>query len=129
MIHCSDISAGPTGDLAAIVLAAGKGTRMNNEHADLPKVAHVAAGKPMVRWVVESCRAAGAAPIVLVIGHRGDVVRDIFRGDDSDIRYAVQQEQRGTGHAVRQAEPALQAVAPRDVLVVYGDGPLIRGET
>lgn len=116
-------------------------------NSDLPKVVHVAAGAPMVRWVVASCRAVGAAPIVLVVGHRADDVRAVFSGDDADVRYATQHEQRGTGHAVQHAEEALRAPAhdpakhaaggpsnnaahaPTDVLVLYGDGPLIRADT
>lgn len=116
----------PSSQLAAIVLAAGKGTRMNS---DLPKVVHAAAGKPMVRWVVGSCRAVGATPIVLIVGHRADDVRAVFDGDD-DLRWAMQAQQRGTGHAVQQAEQALRgSPTATDVLVLYGDGPLIRPAT
>lgn len=113
-----------TRPLAAIILAAGKGTRMNS---DLPKVAHEVAGKPIVWWVVEAARKAGADPIVLVIGHGGDAVRDIFR-DDDDIRYVTQDQQLGTGHATLCAEPALKRFQG-DVVVLAGDGPLIRAET
>jgi bifunctional N-acetylglucosamine-1-phosphate-uridyltransferase/glucosamine-1-phosphate-acetyltransferase GlmU-like protein len=67
---------------AAIVLAAGKGTRMKS---DLPKVLHQAAGEPMVRHVVEALREIGATPIVLVVGHGADLVRQAFsRPEDSD---------------------------------------------
>jgi bifunctional UDP-N-acetylglucosamine pyrophosphorylase/glucosamine-1-phosphate N-acetyltransferase len=111
--------------LAAIILAAGKGTRMNS---DLPKVAHEVAGAPMVRWVVEACREAGAAPIVLVVGHGADIVRDIFADGCDDIIFVMQHEQRGTGHAVMCASDAL-ADFEGDVLVLAGDGPLIRAET
>jgi bifunctional UDP-N-acetylglucosamine pyrophosphorylase/glucosamine-1-phosphate N-acetyltransferase len=114
-----------TRPLAAIILAAGKGTRMNS---DLPKVAHVVAGKPIVWWVVEAARHASADPIVLVIGHGGEVVRDIFRSNDGDIRYVVQDRQLGTGHATLCAEPALKNFTG-DVVVLAGDGPLIRAET
>jgi CTP:molybdopterin cytidylyltransferase MocA len=61
-----------TRPLAAIILAAGKGRRMNS---DLPKVVHPVAGEPMVKWVVRACRESGADPIVLVIGHGGESVR------------------------------------------------------
>lgn len=118
--------AAPVSGLSAVVLAAGKGTRMNS---DLPKVVHEAHGRPMVRWVVEACRAAGATPVVLVVGHRADDVRRVFAGDDTDLAWALQTEQRGTGHAVAQAEAPLMAAhraGATDCLVLYGDGPLIR---
>ena len=114
-----------TRPLAAIILAAGKGTRMNS---DLPKVAHPVAGKPIVWWVVDAARKAGADPIVLVVGHGANIVRDIFQGDDADLRYVMQDRQLGTGHATLCAEPALKDFHG-DVVVLAGDGPLIRAET
>lgn len=151
----------PIRSLAAVVLAAGKGTRMNS---DLPKVAHVAAGRPLVKWVVDACRSVGTAPIVLVVGHRAEDVVGIFEPADptprtfgssgsafsgpatgaaasrgaacsTDLRFVTQPAQLGTGHAVQQAEPALFPANANgspladDVLVLYGDGPLIRAET
>lgn len=114
--------------LAAIILAAGKGTRMNS---DLPKVAHEVAGKPIVWWVVDAVRRAGASPIVLVVGHGADVVKAIFAGDDADIVYAVQKEQLGTGHATSCAADAIALAEGdvKDILVLAGDGPLIRAAT
>lgn len=111
--------------LAAIVLAAGKGTRMQS---DLPKVAHEVCGRPMVTWVVDACRQAGADRIALVVGHRADVVRACFEDDDADIEYVEQAEQLGTGHAVQVCEPAFEGWEG-DVLVLAGDGPLIRRDT
>jgi bifunctional UDP-N-acetylglucosamine pyrophosphorylase/glucosamine-1-phosphate N-acetyltransferase len=111
--------------LAAIILAAGKGTRMNS---DRPKVAHEVAGRAMVWWVVDAVRRAGAERIVLVIGHGADEVRAVFAGDDDDLDFVVQAEQLGTGHATRCAEAVL-ADFHGDVLVLAGDGPLIRPET
>lgn len=117
---------------AAIILAAGKGTRMNS---DLPKVAHVVAGRPMIEWVVDACVSAGCGRIVLVVGHRQEVVRSIFEGwadDEVRLEFAVQQPQLGTGHAVRCAEALLHEEAARpghDVFVLAGDGPLIRAQT
>lgn len=111
--------------LAAIIMAAGKGTRMKS---DLPKVAHEVAGAPMVRWVVDAVRAAGASRIVLVVGHGANIVRDIFAGDDADLEYVVQEQQLGTGHAALCAEPVLGEFKG-DVLVLAGDGPLIREAT
>jgi bifunctional UDP-N-acetylglucosamine pyrophosphorylase/glucosamine-1-phosphate N-acetyltransferase len=118
-----------TGDgdrkLAAVILAAGKGTRMKS---DLPKVVHEVADRPMIAWVVDAVRKAGADRIVLIIGHGADEVRAIFQGDDADIEYAVQAEQHGTGHAT-QCAAALLREFDGDVLVLAGDGPLIRAET
>ncbi|MEM7229922.1 MAG: NTP transferase domain-containing protein [Planctomycetota bacterium] len=111
--------------LAAIILAAGKGTRMQS---DLPKVAHPVADHPMVWWVVKAAREAGASPIVVVVGHGADVVRGIFEGDDEDLIYVTQHEQLGTGHATDCARDAL-ADFKGDVLVLAGDGPLIRTST
>ncbi|UCD76653.1 MAG: NTP transferase domain-containing protein [Phycisphaerales bacterium] len=111
--------------LAAIILAAGKGVRMNS---DLPKVVHEVAGRPIVWWVVDAVRKAGANPIVLVVGHGGEHVRAIFEDDDDDIRYVLQDRQLGTGHATLCAQEAL-AEFEGDVLVLAGDGPLIRPKT
>lgn len=120
-----------TGDgarLGAVILAAGLGKRMNS---DLPKVVHKVAGQPIVRWVVQACREAGANPIVLVIGYGGDAVRQVFAGDDRDIRYAIQDKQLGTGHATLCAKSVLKPFLSGrgDLLVLAGDGPLIRAET
>lgn len=119
--------------LSAIILAAGKGTRMKS---DLPKVAHEVAGQSMVRWVVDACAQAGATRIVLVVGYQQAVVRKIFEGYRAPgvkLEFVVQEEQLGTGHAVRCAEPLFQreraAGAGHDVFVLAGDGPLIRPAT
>lgn len=112
--------------LVAVILAAGKGTRMKS---DLPKVMHHAMGRPMVAWVVDAARAAGATRIVLVIGHGAELVRAEF-AQARDVEFAVQSEQLGTGHAVRMAEPNLEATAAScDAFVLCGDGPLIRADT
>jgi len=111
---------------SAIILAAGKGTRMQS---DLPKVMHPALGRPMVEWVVDAARAVGCAPVVLVVGHGADVVRANFAGDGG-IEFVTQMPQLGTGHAVDMARPLAEAGAlGDDVLVLCGDGPLIRPET
>ena len=109
--------------LAAIILAAGQGKRM---HSDLPKVAHMCAGKPLVRWVIEAARAAGAEPVVAVVGHGADVVRALV----PDAVCALQPAQRGTGDAVRCALPALEAAGfAGPVLVLNGDSPLVSADT
>jgi len=111
--------------LGAVVLAAGKGTRMGS---DMAKVLHPAAGQPMVRWVVDAVRAVGADPVVLVVGHQAERVESLFAGE-SDIKFVTQHQQLGTGHAVDQARNAVLDSGVDDVLVLYGDGPLIRPQT
>ena len=109
----------------AVILAAGKGTRMQS---DLPKVMHEVQGRPMVHWVVDACRDAGAERIVVVVGHMADLVRKSFDGVPG-VSFVEQLEQLGTGHAVDQARPVFADTPERDVLVLCGDGPLIRPET
>ncbi|AJE04557.1 bifunctional UDP-N-acetylglucosamine diphosphorylase/glucosamine-1-phosphate N-acetyltransferase GlmU [Geobacter pickeringii] len=111
-------------DLAAIILAAGKGTRMKS---DLVKVMHPLAGAPMVAWPVATARQAGAARIVTVIGHQAESIRGHFAGE-SDIVFALQEEQLGTGHAVACAAELLAGFTGA-VLILCGDVPLIRPET
>ncbi len=110
--------------LAAIVLAAGKGTRMKSS---LIKVLHPVAGLPMIAWPVAATRDAGSETIVLVIGHQANAVQGAFRGA-ADIRCAMQEEQLGTGHAVACALDALAGFRGT-VLILCGDTPLLRSET
>ena len=111
-------------NVAAVILAAGKGTRMKS---GLVKVLHPAAGRPMIGWAADAARAAGAAPVVLVVGHQADAVRSAFPGA-ADIRCALQEEQLGTGHAVACARDEL-ADFGGTVLILCGDTPLLRAET
>lgn len=116
-------------DRSAIILAAGKGTRMKS---DLPKVAHEVAGKPMVEWVARACAEAGCERIVIIVGYQQDVVRDIFKGSGLPVEFAVQDVQHGTGHAVMCAKSDLAdeiSSEGHDVFVLAGDGPLISAET
>lgn len=106
----------------AVVLAAGKGTRMRSA---LPKVLHEAAGRPLLAWVVDAARAAGCAKILIVVGHGAEQVRQAISGDD--IRWVLQAEQRGTGHALAQVEGEVDGEAM--LLVLSGDVPLVRPET
>lgn len=116
----------PLHSRSAIVLAAGKGTRMKS---DLPKVMHPAAGAPMVQWVVDAARAVGCSPVVLVVGHGAHLVRAHFEGQ-ADIEFAMQSPQYGTGHAVDQARPVFaRGGLGEETLVLCGDGPLIRPAT
>lgn len=115
----------PGGPPAAIILAAGKGTRMNS---DLPKVVHPVGGRPMVCAVVDACREAGCSRIVVVVGYRQELVRDALR-EYPEVEYAVQDEQLGTGHAVMVAANQFPNPGNEDVFVLCGDGPLIRAQT
>lgn len=108
--------------LTAILLAAGEGKRM---HSARPKVLHEIAGRPLVGWGLEAARAAVAETPVLVIGHAADAVRAAI-GDAA--RYALQPEQRGTGHALACARAYFEGRKGR-VLVLAGDMPLLRPET
>ena len=108
--------------LSIVILAAGQGKRMNSA---LPKVLQPLAGKPILGHVVDCAEAVGADSICIVYGHGGERVRAAF-GDES-LRWALQAEQLGTGHAVIQAMPDV----PDDhrVLVLFGDVPLLRPGT
>jgi len=113
--------------LSAIILAAGKGTRMRS---DLPKVCHPVGGLPMVCAVVDACFAAGCERVVAVVGYQHEKVREAIASGRpaGPVEYAMQEEQLGTGHAVRCASDAY-AGADEDVFVLCGDGPLIRSAT
>ncbi len=103
-----------------IILAAGEGKRMRS---GLPKVAHVAAGRPLVNWVIEAVRPLDPDSTVVVVGHGSDQVRAML---PDGVTHAFQAEQLGTGHATQVGLDALGAVDPRDVIVVlYGDTPLL----
>ena len=109
--------------LATVILAAGLGTRMKSDRA---KVLHTVAGRPMIEYPVEMARAVGSARVVCVLGHQADAVRAAVdqRFGAGSIEVAIQAEQRGTGHAVLQAEPQLGAHDGL-VLILYGDTPLL----
>jgi bifunctional UDP-N-acetylglucosamine pyrophosphorylase/glucosamine-1-phosphate N-acetyltransferase len=105
----------------AIILAAGHGKRMKSEKA---KVLHELCGRPMIRYVVEAVRAAGARTIVVVVGYMADQVRTALT-DEPDVVFATQERQLGTGDAVRACQQLLSAYqGPTFVLV--GDEPLLR---
>ncbi|WP_430460659.1 bifunctional UDP-N-acetylglucosamine diphosphorylase/glucosamine-1-phosphate N-acetyltransferase GlmU [Thalassolituus sp. LLYu03] len=108
--------------LAVVTLAAGKGSRMKS---DLPKVLHKLAGKPMLAHVLGSAAALENATQHVVIGHGAEAVKEQITG--FDIRWALQAEQKGTGHAVAMAMPDVNPEAT--VLVLYGDVPLISTAT
>lgn len=105
-------------EAAAIILAAGAGTRMKSKK---PKVAHEILGKPLVRWVVDAARAAGAQRVVTVVGHAREQVIPLVEADTQPV---VQQEQNGTAGAVLACKEAL-AGFDGSVVVLSGDSPLI----
>ena len=109
--------------LHVIILAAGAGKRMKSL---LPKVLQPVAGRPMLAHVIETARQLQPAGIHVVHGHGGEAVRAAFPGK-GDLVWAEQLQQLGTGHAVLQAMPAVPDTA--QVLVLYGDVPLIRADT
>ena len=106
---------------AALILAAGKGTRMNSQ---TPKVLHRVCGREMVCLVEESARQAGLSPIAVVVPQDSGQIEAAL---GSEMSYVTQKEQLGTGHAVLQAEDVLSTV--ENVLVMYGDVPLINADT
>jgi bifunctional UDP-N-acetylglucosamine pyrophosphorylase/glucosamine-1-phosphate N-acetyltransferase len=109
-------------ELNAVILAAGKGTRMES---DLPKVVHKIDGVCLVDFVVTAARLAGVNRICLVVGYQADKVRAEIGVDE--VVFAVQEQQLGTGHAVMCARDFLKDDG--ETMVLYGDTPLIRAET
>lgn len=111
-------------EAAAIILAAGKSTRMKS---DLPKVLHEVCGRPMLAGVLDACEQAGVTRTVVVVGHGRDAVIAAF-ADREGITWVEQPEQKGTGHAALVCEPALSGYQG-PTLVIAGDMPLIRSCT
>jgi bifunctional UDP-N-acetylglucosamine pyrophosphorylase/glucosamine-1-phosphate N-acetyltransferase len=109
--------------LAVVILAAGQGKRMNSA---LPKVLQPLSGKPLLRHVLDTARTLSPASMCVVFGHGGEQVRAVFAADQ-DVQWALQAEQKGTGHAVAQAAPLI--AEDTLALVLYGDVPLVRSET
>ncbi len=108
--------------LTIIILAAGQGTRMRSS---LPKVLQPLAGKPLLTHVVTTAHELGADDVCVVYGHGGEAVPEAI-GDDS-LRWALQAEQLGTGHAVQQAMP--ETPEANQVLILFGDVPLLTSAT
>ncbi len=108
-------------ETVAVIMAAGKGTRMKSE---LPKVLHPLMGTPMVMHVVNACKDAGIRRIIIVIGNCAELVRETL---GNDFEYVEQKEQLGTGHALMMAAPPLKDFTG-DVLVLAGDTPFLTGE-
>jgi len=111
--------------LAFVILAAGKGTRMES---DLAKVLHSLCGKPLLAWVLETARALEPQRVVAVVGHQAEAVQDAVRPNFPNTEFALQSEMLGTGHAVMQAEVLLGGFEG-DIIVTCGDAPLITEAT
>ncbi len=107
----------------AIILAAGQGKRMKSDKA---KVLHEVCGRPMISYVVDAARGAGARTIIVVVGYAADQVHDSLSGEH-DIRFVTQTDQLGTGHAVKMCRDLLCGYQG-PVLVLVGDEPLLRPE-
>ncbi|MEJ2049920.1 MAG: sugar phosphate nucleotidyltransferase [Calditrichota bacterium] len=110
-------------ELATIILAAGKGKRMKS---DLPKVLHQLNGRPMVHYVIDAAEAIGSNKIVLIVGHKKEMVIESCR--DRKVEYITQEEQLGTGHAVLQTAPLFDNFKG-NILVLSGDVPLLTPRT
>ncbi|HDS1237169.1 bifunctional UDP-N-acetylglucosamine diphosphorylase/glucosamine-1-phosphate N-acetyltransferase GlmU [Pluralibacter gergoviae] len=108
--------------MSVVILAAGKGTRM---YSDLPKVLHTLAGKPMVQHVIDVADVSGARQVHLVYGHGGELLKQTLKADN--LNWVLQAEQLGTGHAMQQAAPFFHD--DEDIMMLYGDVPLISAET
>ena len=111
-------------DLKAIVLAAGKGTHMRTEGCDLPKVMRTALGKPLLYYVLSALPVEKKEDAVIIVGYKKETVMEAFSG----YTFAVQEEQKGTGHAASCAEGALKDF-DGNVIICCGDTPLISAET
>jgi bifunctional UDP-N-acetylglucosamine pyrophosphorylase/glucosamine-1-phosphate N-acetyltransferase len=109
-------------EMVAVILAAGKGTRMKSAR---PKVLHAVGGKPMLQHVMEAAKQAGANRTVVVVGFGGEQVQAEI---GSAAEYVLQKEQLGTGHAMMQVQPALAGFSGT-VLLLCGDTPLLTGKT
>ncbi len=108
--------------LRAIILAGGRGKRMKS---DLPKVLHELRGKPMIQHSVDNVREASIDEVIVVVGYRHDLVKERL---GESVRFAVQEEQLGTGHAVQRTLPLLEGVEG-SVVICYGDMPLLSPKT
>ncbi len=109
---------------AAVILAAGKSTRMKSE---LPKVLHPILGRPMIDYVLDAARAAGCEKIVVIVGHKAEEVKAAL-SHHPDVEFALQADQKGTGHAVMMSADNL-AEHDGPVLVLAGDTPLLKGSS
>ena len=110
-------------NLATIIMAAGKGTRMKS---DLPKILHFVDNKPMLFHVIDLARQLNSERIINILGHKNELVIEAIKSEN--VEYVIQEPQLGTGHAVQQTESLLKDFTG-DVLVLSGDVPLLRKST
>ena len=108
----------------AVILAAGKSTRMKSE---VPKVLHKVCGRMLIEYVMDAAREAGVEKLVVIVGHKADMVKAAL-ADQKDVVFAEQVEQNGTGHAVMMAESALEG-HEGSTLILAGDTPLLQGSS
>ena len=108
---------------AVVILAAGKGKRMKS---DLPKVLHKLCGKPIIDYVISTAREINPQRIILVIGHKYQMIEDHL--GNSDLEFVIQKEQLGTGHAVMQTEKVLSDF-DGTMVILSGDVPFLKAET
>lgn len=125
MTPYDDRAPGTARPLAVVVLAAGKGTRMRSTR---PKVLHAIAGRSMLGHVMATAAALAPERLAVVVGAGAEAVAAEARAHRADVSICLQAEQRGTGHAVLQAAPALEGFEG-DLLVLYADTPLLTVET
>ena len=109
-------------EISAVVMAAGKSTRMKSKHS---KVVFQVSGKPIIQWVADALQEAGCQDQVYIVGEQQAEIRGVL---GENVAYVLQEEQRGTGHAVMQAAPFLEG---RDglTIVLPGDCPMVSADT
>jgi UDP-N-acetylglucosamine diphosphorylase/glucosamine-1-phosphate N-acetyltransferase len=110
--------------LVIVIMAAGKGTRM---HSDKAKVLHSVCGRPMILHVVDTATKIAGKAVVIVIGHQAEKVKAVV-AKEAEVLFALQKEQKGTGHAVKAALPVLPENSSQ-VIILSGDVPLIKADT
>ena len=113
-----------TPDLATVILAAGKGTRMKS---DMPKVLHLLGGKPLLAYSLDLAQELGSQRTIVVVGHQAERVKEAFK-QIPGLRYVLQEPQLGTGHAVMAAAPELEGWQG-PVLILCGDVPGLKAAT
>ncbi len=112
-------------NLAILVLAAGKGTRMES---DLPKVLHILRGQSLLAHVLTASQKLHPDRLIAVVGHKSELVESEIKPEFPTVEFVLQSETKGTGHAVMQAQNALQGFEG-DIIVTCGDAPLLTSET
>ena len=108
-------------EVVAIVMAAGKGTRMKSKKS---KLVHKIYGKEIIRRSVENAKKSGVSEVIAVVGYQKEQIEEVL-GDS--VKYAIQEQQLGTGHAVMQAAKLLEGKTGK-VLILNGDNPIMRTE-